>query len=82
MVVINADTGKVVASPPIGGDPDGNGYDPATGLLFAVCREGLLSVIQAAKGANAENLVNAIISAVAGEKEDDITVVAIRSLAT
>ena len=45
MVVINADTGKVVASPPIGGDPDGNGFDPATGLLFAACREGLVSVI-------------------------------------
>jgi DNA-binding beta-propeller fold protein YncE len=45
MVVVNADTGKVVASPPIGGDPDGNGYDPATGLLFATCREGLVSVI-------------------------------------
>ena len=45
MVVVNADTGKVVASPPIGGDPDGNGYDPATGLLFAACREGLVSVI-------------------------------------
>jgi DNA-binding beta-propeller fold protein YncE len=45
MVVVNADTGKVVASPPIGGDPDGNGYDPATGLLFASCREGLVSVI-------------------------------------
>jgi DNA-binding beta-propeller fold protein YncE len=45
MVVTNADTGKVVASPPIGGDPDGNGYDPATGLLFASCREGLVTVI-------------------------------------
>ena len=45
MVVVNADTGKVVASPPVGGDPDGNGYDPATGLLFASCREGLVSVI-------------------------------------
>jgi len=45
MVVVNADTGKVVASPPIGGDPDGNGYDPATGLLFASCREGLISII-------------------------------------
>jgi DNA-binding beta-propeller fold protein YncE len=45
MVVINADTGKVVASPPIGGDPDGNGFDPATGMLFAACREGLVSVI-------------------------------------
>jgi YVTN family beta-propeller protein len=45
MVVTNADTGKVVASPPIGGDPDGDGYDPATGMLFASCREGLISVI-------------------------------------
>jgi DNA-binding beta-propeller fold protein YncE len=45
MVVVNGDTGKVVASPPIGGDPDGNGYDPATGMLFAACREGLVSVI-------------------------------------
>ena len=45
MVVVNLDTGKVIASPPIGGDPDGNGYDPATGMLFASCREGLVSVI-------------------------------------
>jgi len=45
LVAVNADTGKVVASPPIGGDPDGAGYDPSTGMLFASCREGLLSVI-------------------------------------
>jgi len=45
MVVVNADTGKVVASPAIGGDPDGNGYDPGTGLLFASCKEGLISII-------------------------------------
>ena len=45
MVVTNADNGKVVASPPIGGDPDGNAYDPNTGMLFAACREGLVSVI-------------------------------------
>ena len=45
MVVVNADTGKVVASPPIGGDPDGNGLIPAPDLLFAACREGLVSVI-------------------------------------
>jgi sigma-B regulation protein RsbU (phosphoserine phosphatase) len=42
--------------------------------------DGLLSVIRAAKGANAESLVNMIITAVAGEKEDDVTVVAIRSM--
>ncbi len=45
MAVINADNGKVVASPPIGGDPDGNAFDPSTGMLFASCREGLVSVI-------------------------------------
>jgi DNA-binding beta-propeller fold protein YncE len=45
IAVVNADTGKVVASPPIGGDPDGDGYDPGTGLLFASCREGLISVV-------------------------------------
>jgi DNA-binding beta-propeller fold protein YncE len=45
VAVMNADTGKVVASPAIGGDPDGNGFDPGTGLIFAACREGLVSVI-------------------------------------
>jgi len=45
MVVVNSDNGKVVASPPIGGDPDGNGYDPGTGLAFASCRDGFVSVI-------------------------------------
>lgn len=45
MVVVNGDTGKVVASPPIGGDPDGAAFDPSTGLAFASCREGLMSII-------------------------------------
>jgi YVTN family beta-propeller protein len=45
MGIIDADTGKVVASPPIGGDPDGDGFDPGTGLIFASCREGLVSII-------------------------------------
>ncbi len=45
MGIIDADTGKVVASPPIGGDPDGDGFDPGTGLIFAACREGLVSII-------------------------------------
>jgi DNA-binding beta-propeller fold protein YncE len=43
--VMNADNGKVVASPPIGGDPDGDGFDPATGMIFATCRQGVLSII-------------------------------------
>lgn len=45
MVVVNSDNGKVVAAPPIGGDPDGNGYDPGTGMAFAACRDGFVSVI-------------------------------------
>jgi DNA-binding beta-propeller fold protein YncE len=45
LAVVDADTGKVVASPPIGGDPDGDGFDPGTGMVFASCREGLISVL-------------------------------------
>lgn len=45
IAVFNADTNKVVATPAIGGDPDGNGFDPGTGMIFATCREGLLTVI-------------------------------------
>ena len=45
LAVVDADNGKVVASPPIGGDPDGDGFDPGTGMVFASCREGLVSVI-------------------------------------
>ena len=39
-VVINADTGKVVASMPIGGGADGAAFDPATGDVFFTCRDG------------------------------------------
>ena len=42
--------------------------------------EGLLEVIQANRGADAELLVNRIIDAVAGDKQDDVTVVALRVL--
>lgn len=40
--------------------------------------DGLLSLIQASMGSDAETLVNRIVDAVAGEKQDDVTVVAIR----
>ena len=42
--------------------------------------EGLLKAIQANRGADAELLVNRIIDAVAGDKQDDVTVVALRVL--
>jgi sigma-B regulation protein RsbU (phosphoserine phosphatase) len=40
--------------------------------------DGLLSVIRANADADAETLVNQIINAVAGEKQDDVTVIAVR----
>ena len=40
--------------------------------------EGLLSVMRANPGADAETLVNYIVDAVAGEKQDDVTVVAVQ----
>ena len=42
--------------------------------------DGLLAVIQANSSADAETLVNRIVDAVAGEKQDDVTVVALRVL--
>src|SRR5258708_39707725 len=62
MVVVNSDNGKVVASPPIGGEPDGNGYDPGTGTAFASCRDGFVSVIHqdsADKHSNVGDINNA-----------------------
>lgn len=45
MTLMNADTGKVIATVPIGGGVDGGGFDPGTGLVFASCGEGVLNVI-------------------------------------
>jgi DNA-binding beta-propeller fold protein YncE len=39
LVVMNADNGKVVASAPIGIGVDGDVFDPATGDVFAPCRD-------------------------------------------
>ncbi len=45
MVVVDADTGKIIASPPIGRSPDGNSFDPASGLIFCSSPEGLISIV-------------------------------------
>lgn len=45
MAVIDADTGKIVATPPIGDGVDANGFDPATNLAFASTGEGVLTVV-------------------------------------
>ncbi|HYB76712.1 MAG TPA: YncE family protein [Candidatus Bathyarchaeia archaeon] len=44
MAVIDADSGKVVATPAIGEGVDANGFDPGTAFAFASCGEGVLTV--------------------------------------
>jgi DNA-binding beta-propeller fold protein YncE len=45
MAVIDADSGKVVATPAIGEGVDANAFDPATQLAFASNGEGTLTVV-------------------------------------
>ena len=45
MAVIDADSGKVIATPPIGAGVDADAFDPATGCAFASTGSGVLSVI-------------------------------------
>ena len=46
MAVVNADNGKVIATPAIGDGVDANAFDDETGLAFASCGEGLLTVVK------------------------------------
>jgi hypothetical protein len=45
MAVLNADTGKVVATPAICEGPDAAAFEPSTGYVFASCGDGNLTVI-------------------------------------
>jgi DNA-binding beta-propeller fold protein YncE len=45
MAVVDADTGKVIATPAIGEGVDANGFDPATNFAFASNGEGTLTVV-------------------------------------
>ncbi|MGB6404203.1 MAG: YncE family protein [Candidatus Sulfotelmatobacter sp.] len=44
--VVNADTGKVLATPAIGDGVDATRFDEETGLAFASCGEGVLTVVR------------------------------------
>jgi DNA-binding beta-propeller fold protein YncE len=44
-VVVNADTGKVVTTLPIGEGVDACAFDPETGLAFSSCRDGTVTVV-------------------------------------
>ena len=45
MAVVDADSGKLVATVPIGKGPDGVAFDPASGLAFSANGEGTLTVV-------------------------------------
>jgi len=45
LAVVDSDTGAVVATPEIGADPDGDAFDPASGLIFTSNMGGTLSVL-------------------------------------
>ena len=44
MAIMDADTGKVIATPPIGQGVDANRFDPGTGLAFASCGDGTITI--------------------------------------
>jgi len=46
MAVVNADTGKVLATPAIGDGVDATAFDDEAGLAFASCGEGVLTVVR------------------------------------
>ena len=46
MPIVNADDGQVVATLPIGGGVDATAFDAGTGLAFASCGEGVLTVVR------------------------------------
>jgi len=46
MAVVDADSGKVLATPAIGEGVDATAYDEGTGLAFASCGEGVLTVVK------------------------------------
>jgi DNA-binding beta-propeller fold protein YncE len=45
MPIVNADNGEVLATLPIGGGVDATAFDDGTGLAFASCGEGVLTVV-------------------------------------
>src|SRR5579863_58701 len=46
MAVVDADSGKVLATPSIGDGVDATAFDDETGLAFASCGEGVLTVVK------------------------------------
>ncbi len=45
LAVVDSDTGKVVSTPEIGEDPDGDAFDAANGLVFSSSVKGTISIL-------------------------------------
>lgn len=45
MAIVDADSGKLISSLPIGGGVDATAFDPESDLAFASCGEGVLTII-------------------------------------
>lgn len=54
IAVVDAASGKVLGTAPIGEGVDAAGFDPATNLAFASCGEGVLTVVRADKSGRPE----------------------------
>lgn len=46
LVILDARSGKIITTLPIGEDPDGAAFDPERKCAFAPCKEGKLTIIQ------------------------------------
>ena len=45
LAVVDSDTGKLVATPEIGDDPDGDAFDASKGLIYTSNMDGTLSIL-------------------------------------
>jgi len=45
LVVVNSDTGAIIATAPVGEDPDGVAFEPATNRIFVPTKDGQLTII-------------------------------------
>ena len=59
MAVVDADTGKVIATPAIGGSPDADAYDPASKLIFSSNDDGTLTLL-ADRGADGYDAIQTL----------------------
>jgi DNA-binding beta-propeller fold protein YncE len=58
---VNADSGKVIATVPIGGDADASAFDPRTNLVFSSNGDGTLTVVNE-DSSNQFTLVESVVT--------------------